>query len=200
MKKLFLVLALLILSSIWTQGAFATCNSDTDKFNTSGWCIDKFGELTPQTIATGGTQTANQGGYQVPVVTVTAPTSAYSITSQQTGSVFADMGGVTSDTVAGAIGSKYILPRAAVGLMYTFTVGAKETITVDTLDTSDKILYSPSGTSLQMGDSIKNPGQAGDAVTLVATRANRWSITNQNGSSSTSGSTIDTLWLNNGTN
>lgn len=200
MKKLWLVLALLILGSFASQGAFAVCNTDTDKFDTKGWCIDNNGVLTPKALETNGTATGYYGGSQSTIIVTTAAgPGPISLTAAESGSTIIDMGGVTSDTLAGS-GNKYILPRAALGLKYIFTVGAKETITVDTLDLSDTFLYSPGGTGLQMGDSIKNPGQAGDTVTVTSGQANRWSITSQAGSSSVGGTTIDTLWLNNGTN
>lgn len=198
MRKLFFALALLMV--INSHGAWAVCAKDTDKFNTRGWCIDTNGVLTPQALETNGTATGYYGGRQATIIAVTTPAVPTTVTAAQSGSTFVDMGGVTQDTVTGAIGSKYVLPRAIFGLTYTFTTGAKETITIDTIDTSDKILYSPGNVSLQMGDSIKNPGQAGDTVTLTCATAGKWSISSQAGSSTAGGSTLDTLWLANGIN
>lgn len=177
MKKLFLVLALLILGSIWTQGAFAVCNPNTDKWSVKGWCVDQQGQLTPKTgYTTNSTDLATQGGYQVPVLYLSTSNTPQTIKAVQSGTVFTDSGGVTSDTLSGW-GSKWTLPRATVGLVYTLGVGSKSTVTIDTLDTADTFFFSSSGTGLQMGDSLKNPGQAGDAITVVCTKAGTWTIT-----------------------
>ncbi len=190
MKKLFLVLALLVMGVfINSQGAFAVCNRDTDRFDGHGWCIDHQGQLTPMTgLTVNSDQLVSQGGYQVPVIRVTAANTPRTMLASESGSVLTDMGGVTIDTLSGS-GSKYTLPRAVVGLIYTFNVGTKSTITVDTLDNSDIILNSISGTGMLQGDSFKSTGQAGDTVTLVATAANQWTVTSERGA-----------WTNNSTN
>lgn len=197
MKKLLFALALLIITS---QGAFAVCAPDTDKFDTKGWCIDTNGQLTPKATENNGTVDGYQGGSQTPVFVITSPTSSTTaLLAKQSGSLIVDMGGVTSDTLTG-MGNKYSLPRATVGLTFTLATGSKETVTLDTIDIADTFLYSPGGTGLQMGDSIKNPGQAGDSVTVVCSQAGKWTIMNMRGSSSIAGATIDTLWSNNGIN
>jgi len=185
MRKLCLALALLVMFS---SGAFATCNPDTDKFDTKGWCIDTNGQLTPKATEVNGTADGYYGGYQVPVYVNTAANTAVTILAKQSGTVFSDLGGVTSDTLSG-YGSKYTLPRATVGLTYTLTVGSLSTATLDTLDTSDTFMYSISGTGLDMGDSIKSTGQAGDSVTVVCAKAGTWSIKSMKGT-----------WTDNGTN
>ncbi len=177
MKKLLLVLALLIIGSFWSQGAYAVCNSNTDRWSVKGWCVDFQGQLTPQTgLSTNSSDLASQGGYQVPVVYLATANTPQTITAVKSGTVFTDSGGVTTDTLTG-FGSKWTLPRATVGLVYTIATGSISTITVDTLDTSDTFFFSTSGTGSQMGDSIKSPGQAGDAVTVVCTKAGTWTIT-----------------------
>ena len=92
-KKLGLLLALLITSLGWTQGAFANSNSyaaaggypscykgygvgdplyngtNGDRWAVTGWCVDKNGVLTPQTgITVNSTQPVSQGGFAVPVL------------------------------------------------------------------------------------------------------------------------------------
>lgn len=188
MKKLFLALALLILS---THGAWAVCVSDTDKFDTRGWCIDTAGQLTPKSIAAADNGTGigvTQGGLQLPVMYIATANTPTTLAPYQSGSVITDSGGVTSDTLSGA-GSKFTLPRAIVGLNYTLTVGSKSTSTIDTLDTADTFFFSASGTGLQMGDSLKSPGQAGDHIEVVCTKAGTWSIVS-----------MGTTWTANGTN
>lgn len=184
MKKLLFALALLIMTS---QGAFAVCNPDTDRQDNKGWCIDTNGQWTPNLISINGVSTGLYGGYQVPVLNVLVPATT-TLTATQSGYVISDSGGVTSDTLTGS-GSKFILPRATVGLNYTLSVGSKSTSTLDTLDTADTFLYSISGTGQQMGDSIKSTGQAGDSVTVTCTKAGQWTITQ-----------MHSVWTNNGTN
>ncbi len=187
MKKLFLVLALLIIGSLsFPHGAFATsvCNANTDKWNVGQWCVNTADTLIPSSTAGQQViyeQVAN-GGANV------AANSQRLMSANETGKVLTDMGGVSGPTLSG-FGSKYILPRATVGLTYTFSVGSKSFITVDTLDASDTILNSISGTGFAAGESLKPSGQAGDSVTLTCTGANRWSITQMRGS-----------WTNNGAN
>lgn len=185
MKKLFLVLALLILTS---QGAFAVCNPDTDKFDTKGWCIDTNGQLTPKALVSNDVATGFYGGFQVPVLNYTSINTPYSLTAAMSGYVINDSGGVTSDTLTGS-GSKWTLPRATVGLTYTLSVGSKSTSTLDTIDTADTFLYSISGTGFAMGDSMKSTGQAGDSVTVTCTKAGQWTI-----------SQMHSAWTNNGLN
>lgn len=185
MKKFILALALLI---CMTHGAFAVCNTDTDSFDTKGWCIDSNGQLTPKATEVNGTADGYYGGMQVPVYVNTAANTPVTILAKQSGTVFSDLGGVTSDTLAG-YGSKFTLPRATVGLTYTLTVGSKSYATLDTLDTADTFMFSISGTGFAMGDSMKSTGQAGDSVTVVCTQAGKWSIKDMKAS-----------WTNNGTN
>jgi hypothetical protein len=177
MKKLFLVLALLVLGSIWTQGAFAACSTDTDRFDTHGWCIDHYGVFTPKAIATDSQQISAQGGVMSPVLYVAGPYSTYStLSAQQSGSVIIDMGGatgLTADTVTGR-GGEYILPTAASGESFTFTVGSNSTITIDTLTTSDSIMYKLTTS----GDGLKNTSKAsGDSITLVSGGSTNWVVT-----------------------
>lgn len=98
MKNLFLVLALLILGSFVSQGAFAisagTANSaaatggypacyqgygvgdplyngtNEDKFDTGGWCIDDYGVLQPKKSTVDSSHPNTQGGWAVPVLNV----------------------------------------------------------------------------------------------------------------------------------
>lgn len=184
MRKFIFALALLI---GFSSGAFAVCNSDTDAFDTDGWCIDTNGQLTPKVVNEGGNVGA-YGGMQVPVYTLTTANTAQTLSAVKSGFYLNDSGGVTSDTLAG-FGSKWTLPRATVGLKYILTVGSKSYATLDTLDTADTFLFSISGTGLAMGDSIKSTGQAGDTVSVVCTTAGKWSITQMKGS-----------WTNNGVN
>ena len=102
------------------------------------------------------------------------------LTAAESGKTITDTGGASGPTAVGA-GSKHILPRASVGLEFTLTVGALASSTLDTIDTSDTILYSITSTGLDAGDSIKSTGQAGDSVTVKCTSANTWSITAMKG-------------------
>jgi len=177
MKRLFLALALLM---FLPHGAFAaSCNPDTDNFTIDGWCVNKQGTLIPKST----------GSQQSVVVHTTATTGSVALTATQSGAVITDMGGsATGPTTVGSC-NKYTLPRAAPGLTYTLSTGSKCTATLDTLDTSDTILYSISGTGLDAGDSIKSTGQAGDSVTVTSTVANKWTV-----------SQMKSVWTDNGTN
>lgn len=178
MRKLFF-LALLALVVLSSNGAYAaTCNGNTDKFSSDQWCISSADTLIPTASA----------GMQVVYEKVTSFTSGRSLLAKETGKVITDMGTVSGPTLLG-FGSKFILPRAAPGLTYTFSVGSRSFTTVDTLDTSDTILNSIAGTGFAAGESLKSTGQAGDSVTVTSTAANQWSITAMRGS-----------WTNNGTN
>src|SRR5689334_13014491 len=99
MKKLLAILALLVLSSAWVQGAFAanvygtkypSCykgygsggsgynGTNKDRWAVKGWCVDDYGILEPQTGITTNSQYPNsQGGFAVPIVNAnTGPTGA----------------------------------------------------------------------------------------------------------------------------
>lgn len=181
MKKLFFALALLFLTA---NGAFAaTCDSNTDSSDLNGWCINNVGTLIPKVLGT-----LNSGGNQSVYYNYTPQNAPRSFAATESGMVLSDSGGVTSDTLTG-FGSKFTLPRAAVGLTYTLSVGSKSTSTLDTIDTADTFLYSISGTGFQMGDSMKSTGQAGDSVTVVCTKAGQWTI-----------SQMHSAWTNNGVN
>lgn len=184
MKKLLFALALLIITS---QGAWAVCNTDTDKFDVDGWCISSNSQLTPKALTSNGVATGLYGGYQVPVSTDTVANTNVTLTAAQSGYVVTDSGGVTSDTLTG-FGSKFILPRATVGLEYTLAVGSKSFSTLDTLDTADTFMYSIAGVGFQMGDSMKSTGQAGDSVSVTCTKAGQWTI-----------AAMHSAWTNNGT-
>lgn len=217
MKKLLLVLALLLLTM---NGAFAvtypSCSkggsvangTNGDSFKTNGWCVDGYGVLTPETgMTTSSTQPNSQGGMAVPVIAVNTPiyTSASPLVliPQQTGSYISDMGGVTADSLVG-MGGHYRLPTAAAGLIYTFSVGSKSTITIDVVDAVDSIqMNANSGSGQVVGptlnsQSIKNPGSPGDSITLWSPGAGKWLVGSMSGY--VLGSTVDTVWVNNGSN
>ncbi len=168
MKKLLFALALLM---VMTNGAFAaTCDPNTDRLTNGGVCITTNGTFIPD----------QAGGTQVVYENYTTANTNNTLTAVESGKHITDTGGAAGPTATGG-GSKHILPRAAPGLEFTFSVGSKSFITVDTVDTSDTIMYSISGTGLDAGDSIKSTGQAGDSVTLTSTVANQWSITAMKG-------------------
>lgn len=127
-------------------------------------------------------------GIQYPYERYTSANTPNTLIAAESGKTLSDTGGASGPTASG-FGSKHTLPRAAVGMEFTFTVASKSFITVDTVDASDTIEYSISGTGLDAGDSIKSAGQAGDAVTLFCTVANKWSIKDMKG-----------VWTDNGTN
>ena len=125
---------------------------------------------------------ASNTGIVYPYERYTTPNTNNTLTAAESGKVIVDTGGSTGLNMSAGSGcSKHILPRAAPGLQFTFVTGAKCRMTIDTVDTSDLIEYSISGTNLDAGDSILSTGQAGEAVTLFSTVANKWSIKN-NGS------------------
>lgn len=112
----------------------------------------------------------------------TIPTAAQNVTliAGQSGLVISDAGANAGPTQVSQC-RKFTLPTAAPGLEFTFTAEAKCTITVDTADTNDTIMYSISGTGLDAGDSIKSTAQAGDSVTVFSTVANKWAIKQMKG-------------------
>lgn len=242
MKKLFLILALLILGSFWTQGAFANTypgcykgygpasplynGTNGDKWTTDGWCVDGYGIFTPQTgITTSSTQPNTQGGFAIPVVNFNiGPTGATgapvavttfdSLIPQQTGSIIVDYGGysisATVDSLKGS-GGHYVLPPAQPGMIFTVVSASQSVITVDTMTpgfastsgiattegltftTSDIIEWSPTGTAMTAGQSIKSPGNAGDGVTLVCPFKGIWVIKDMLGQVGGI-ATVDALW------
>jgi hypothetical protein len=173
MKKLFLVLALLILT---TQGAFAACNTGTDAFDTDGWCIDTYGVLTPK-LGTEPPNVGGLGGEQNAVEYFANPQATYdTLTAYQSGHIFVDMGGVTSG--AGS-GSTYILPAASAGLVFNFVVGSQTTVTIDTLSASDTIY---GVTPVVAGNGIKNSSKVtGDSIELLGVATGKWVIKNYGG-------------------
>lgn len=171
MKKLLFALALLILT---TQGAFAiTSNPDTDKLTIGQWAITSTDTLVPTSSAS----------RQEIVENYTTANTANALLENESGKIISDTGASTdgSCNTAGWGGSKHTLPRAKVGLTYTLTAGSKCYVTLDTIDTSDIIRYSVSGTLLDAGDSVKSTGQAGDSVTVVSTVAGKWDIKEMKG-------------------
>ena len=178
MRK-YLSIALAMLMTMLIVGtAKATCNSDTDKFTSDQWCIDNQDTLIP---------TASAG--QKVVYELNSTSGNNTLATEETGKIIVDQAGV-----------KHILPRASAGLIYTFVAGYKDgtgafvVMTIDTVDTSDTIIYRTFNTVLDAGDSIKNEGgnnnyTSSDSVTLFSPVANKWFIVNMNGK-----------WLDNGTN
>lgn len=135
---------------------------------------------------------ASDTGLKYPYENYTTINTNNTLLSAESGKVITDTGGSTDATgvcTAGKGGSKHILPTAAPGLVFTFTAGSKCVMTVDTVDTNDRIRYTISGTALDGGDSIKSTGQAGDSVTLFSTVANMWDVVQMKGT-----------WTDNGTN
>lgn len=186
MKKFSYVLMALLMLLVLPNLSLATCNSDTDKFSSDQWCIDNEDTLIP---------TSSAGMRVVYEYYTDAPTTSHVLATQETGKILVDMGGKSSPGDTG-VGSKHVLPRAAAGLTYTFITGVKETITIDTVDTSDQIIYSALSTAdsnlytLNYGDSIKNTGDVGDFVILMSPVANKWIVINSGTSH----------WSDNGTN
>jgi hypothetical protein len=138
---------------------------------------------------------ASDTGVVYPYQTVTTLNLARLLVTADSGAVITDFGGNTpSATVAAqGYGSKFFLPpggdATTLGTKYKISVGFKGSVTLDTYDTSDIILYSITGTVLDAGDSIKSTGQAGDSVTVECTAANTWSIVDMHG-----------IWSDNSTN
>ena len=192
MKKLFLVLALLIVGLFTSQGAFASCNTagvgPTDKWDVTGRCVDPYGVMWPKTISTNSQQITNQGGSADPVIYFASgsPTGfavTYdSLSNQQTGQDIVDMGNVSSGVGFGGV---YILPAAQAGLTYLFITGTKSTITIDTLTNADTI-YNVTG--IVTGNAIRNTSKAtADSIELVGVATGAWIIKNYNGTWADSG-------------
>ncbi len=186
MKKLLLVLALLILGSFASQGAFASCNTagvgPGDKWDVTGSCIDPFGQRWPKAIPTNSQQIAAQGGSADPVIYFASgsPTGGAvtydSLNAQNTGNDIVDMGNVVTGVGAGGV---YILPAASVGLVYQFVVGSQSTITIDTLTTADTIL---GVTPVVAGNGIKNTTKTtADSIELLGIATGKWIVKNYNG-------------------
>jgi len=176
MKRALLLIAMLLLAS----PAYATDVTATfgDK-NSSG-------EYRMKADTDGVVTYASDTAIMLPYEHYTSANTANALALTECGKTIVDMGGAAGPTALGA-GSKHTLPRATPGCEFTFIVGSKSTITVDTVDASDTILYSISGTGLDAGDSIKSTGQAGDAVTVFSTVANKWGI-----------KTMKAVWTDNG--
>ena len=88
-----------------------------------------------------------------------------------------------------AKGVKHTLPRAAPGLIFTISSTVAQSITVDTVDTSDTIVWNSDGTALDAGDSLKSYKRAGESITVFSAVANKWVVISERGS-----------WKDNGTN
>lgn len=134
---------------------------------------------------------ASNTGIYFPYENYTTPNTANALIAAESGKTITDTGGAVGTSGNASLGacSKHTLPRAAPGMVFSFSTGSNCTMTVDTVDTSDTILYSISGARLDAGDSIKSTGQAGDSVTLFSTVANQWQIKE-----------MHAIWTDNGTN
>jgi len=116
-----------------------------------------------------------------------SPPTTNTLTAAETGKFIMDVGGITlpATTTGLGFGSKHVLPRAEVGLAFTLAAGSQCSVTLDVAgpngDPSDVIMYSVSSTGLDIGDSIKSTGQAGDSVTVMCPVANKWMIVDMQG-------------------
>ena len=181
MRKLIVFVALFSLMLLPGRAYSASCDTNTDKWNIGQWCVDKYDTMIPTTSA----------GSQVVTEQYTAAANN-TLASEESGKIIVDTGGASSPGLNGSC-SKHILPRAAAGLSYTFVTGSKCEMTIDTVDSSDTIFFSPQSVALDAGDSIKNSVRmAGVSVTLVSAAANRWSPVGIASS--------DSIWVDNGTN
>lgn len=164
MKKLFLIFMVLIGFSSLASAAATTATMGNQ--NSSG-------VYRLSTDSDGTFTYASDSSIAYPYINVPSTTSTvnYTLAATDSGKIIMDQG-LGSSTG----GHKFILPRAAPGLIFTIVSAAKVSTTVDTVDTSDTIDYSISGTLLDAGDSIKSTAQAGDSVTLCSAVANRWSL------------------------
>ena len=172
MRKQILGL-LLALVVLWSAPAFAITET-TATFGDQNSSGDY--RMKAEFDGTSGYVTfARDTGILFPYESYTTASTNNTLLAAESGKTITDFGGASGPTASGAC-SKHILPRAAPGLQFSFATGSKCTMTVDTVDTSDTILYSISGTGLDAGDSIKSTGQAGDSVTVFSTEANKWQI------------------------
>lgn len=179
MRKLFLLVALLLLVG---QPVFAETTATFGDMNSS----NEYRMKATYDGTSGVITFASDTGILYPYENYTSANTANTVIAAESGKVITDTGGAAGPTASG-MGSKHTLPTAAPGMVYTFIVGTKSTVTVD-VQSGDTIQYSISGTGLDAGDSIKSTGQAGDAVTLFCTVANKWSIKD-----------MKAVWTDNGT-
>ena len=183
MKQFYLLIALLMLAS----PAFAVTET-TATFGDQN--SSKEYRIKSTFDGTSGVVTyASDTGILYPYLSYTTAPTTVSVTliAAQSGITISDTGG--GSPVAQGSCRKFVLPTAAPGMEFTFSANAKCTITVDTADTNDTIMYSISGTGLDAGDSIKSTAQAGDSVTVFSTVANKWAIKQMKG-----------VWTDNSTN
>ena len=192
--------------------------TNQDRWSVTGWCVDGNGVLIDKPITTSSTQPNSQGGMAVPVLNynvgtnaggVIVPESTFdTLLAQQTGTIIVDYGGysttATIDTLKGS-GGHYVLPPAMPGEIFTIVSASQSVITVDTLTSAfatgegftyanaDTIEWSPNGTGMTAGQSIKSPGNAGAMVTLISNIAGQWQVTNMQGQIG-SNATSDSLW------
>lgn len=201
------------------NGGSVNNGTTKDRFNVHGWCIDDYGVLTPQTgmaVVTGYPNSI--GGMAIPISNYNVGTNAGGVAipattfdvliAQQTGNVIVDYGGysttATIDSLKGS-GGHFMLPAAMPGEQYTVISASQSVITVDTMTTgfaasvgvtypnSDTIEFSPNGTGMTAGQSIKSPGNAGASVTLVSNVAGQWQIKDMQGQIGGI-ATSDSLW------
>ncbi len=174
MKKRFLIyLATLIIAFAFAVPRPASSDTD-DKFSIDGWRINSDQTLIPATTSS----------TKIVVEKYTSINTNNTLATTETGHVIADYGGTTTNRYC----SKHILPRAANGLIFTVTAAGVCSVTVDTVDTSDTIIKSISGTKLDAGDSLKSTGQSGDYLMVCGTAANEWSVCGQFGAWTDNGS------------
>lgn len=171
-----LSLALVLLFGL-SQASFADIGDEATIGNKNS-----SGEYRVRVKNDGTFQFASDTPIKYPYETYTSANTANTLTALESGKTLTDCSNLACTGSTGTAGcSKHTLPTAAVGLEFTFVAGNQCSMTVDTADTNDTILYSITGTKLDAGDSIKSTGQAGDSVTLTSTVANKWSITQMKG-------------------
>lgn len=187
MKRILLLIAFL-LAVVGNVFAVAT----TDQITATMGDQNSSGQYRVQTQfdgTNGYLRFSSDTGIFLPYLNYTSVgTTNITLTAAQSGITITDSGGTQGPTGVGFC-RKFVLPTASPGMQFSFAAGSKCTITVDTADTNDTIMYSISGTGLDAGDSIKSTGQAGDSVTLFSTVANQWQV-----------KAMKSTWTDNGTN
>lgn len=184
MKRFLLLLALMV---AFSGNANATRRTATfgDK-NTSDVYRLRADTDTSQGTNWGWVTFAANTGIKFPYqVNTSGINQTIFLVTADSGSYITDFGNITpSSTAAASIsyGNTYVLPPSAVGMVYRFATGVKETITIHTFSSSDGMLYTVSGTQVTGTTGVKNTTvQAGDTITFACSSAGTWSVFSKSG-------------------
>lgn len=186
------ILALVLLAVLVSANAFAQAVDQAgNRLTATFGDQDSAKNYRLSADTTGLVQYANDTSIAYPyesINTSTGITSAYTLTSTDSGSAISDWGGTSIAALhpgqSSGQGATYTLPQCTstvLGMNFVVTTAVKETITVTPSVTTDSIDYSILGTGLSNGVGLKTAsvaasGNAGDAIGVICVAPGQWQV------------------------